>query len=154
MGTEQEEKELSARILELRSASSEPLVQFLHPVLNGLFSILVRQTFSREAAIVHQSAFTALAQIVYRIQTRLDLPQDKHGHNILLASYLQHVLVAPVGHPLHSSRNKSATMAPRSGSSPDKEKKQYPGSVKLSYDEVTSMFYKSFLICIPCFGYL
>ena len=154
MGTEQEEKELSTRILGLRSASPEPLVQFLYPVLNGLFSILVRQTFSKEAAIVQQSGFASLAQITNRIQTRLDLPQDKHGHNILLASYLQHVLVAPVGQPLHSSKSKSATMGPRSGSSPDREKKPYPGSLKLSNDEVTSMFCKSFLILIPCFIYL
>ena len=149
MGSDQQEKKLSARILGLQSAAPEPLVQFLHPVLNGLFSLLVRQTFSKEAAIVQQSGFATLAQIAKRIQTQLDLPQDKHGHNILLASYLQHVLVAPVGQSLQGAKLRSATLGPQSGNTPERERKQYPGSVRLSNDQVTSMFYKLLYFLVP-----
>jgi len=107
VATEKQEKELMDRVIGLQSAASEPLVQFLYPVLNGLFSLLVRHTFSKEAALVQQSGFATLANITKRIQTQLDLPCDKHGHNILLASYLQHVLVAAVGQG--SSKDKRAT---------------------------------------------
>ena len=144
MGSDQQEKELSSRILGLQSAAPEPLVQFLYPVLNGLFSLMVRQTFSKEAAIVQQSGFATLAHIAKRIQNQLDQPQDKQGHNILLASYLQHVLVAPVGQSLQGSKGRSATMGPRGGNTPPE--KQYPGSVRLSSDQVTSMFCKPSLI--------
>lgn len=154
MGSDQQEKELSSRVLGLQSAAPEPLVQFLYPVLNGLFSLMVRQTFSKEAALVQQNGFSTLAQIAKRIQTQLDLPQDKQGHNILLASYLQHVLVAPVGQSLQGSKNRSATMGPRGGSTPDKEKKQYPGSVRLSNDQVAGMFCKPFCISYPMFHFM
>ena len=151
MGSDQQEKELSSRVLGLQSAAPEPLVQFLYPVLNGLFSLMVRQTFSKEAAIVQQSGFSTLAQIAKRIQTQLDLPQDKQGHNILLASYLQHVLVAPVGQSLQGSKGRSATLG---GNTPDKVKKQYAGSVRLSNDQVTGMFCKLFHISYPIISFL
>lgn len=154
MGSDQQEKELSSRVLGLQSAAPEPLVQFLYPVLNGLFSLIVRQTFSKEAAVVQQSGFSSLAQIAKRIQTQMDLPQDKQGHNILLASYLQHVLVAPVGQSLQGVR--SATMGHQSGSTPEKkkERKQYAGSVRLTNDQVTGKFCKSFNIPYPVFHFM
>ena len=154
MGSDQQEKELSSRVLGLQSAAPEPLVQFLYPVLNGLFSLMVRQTFSKEAAIVQQSGFSSLAQIAKRIHIQMDLPQDKQGHNILLASYLQHVLVAPVGQSLQGSKVRSATMGPRSTPDKEKERKQYAGSVRLSDDQVTGMFCKSFNIPYPMFHFM
>ena len=128
--TERQEKELMTRVLGLQSAASEPLVQFLYPVLNGLFSLLVRHSFSKEAALVQQSGFATLADITKRIQTQLDLPCDKHGHNILLASYLQHVLVAAVGQGTSKDR-RATTIHIHDSNKFEKENAQRPISMKL-----------------------
>ena len=84
--------------MELKSAAPEPLVRFLYPVLNGLISLITRPNLSIEvAALGQQSAFATMAHIVKYIQFQLNLPSDKHEHNTLLATYLQHVLIVPTG---------------------------------------------------------
>ena len=135
-GTEPEEKELATRIVGLQSAAPEPLVRFLYPILNGLFSLFVRHSFSEEAAHVQQSGFATLAQIAKRIQTQLDLPFDKHGHNILLASYLQHVFHAPIGAPPQGYKDKRATMSAYGSSTPEEENVRRTTSLRLSTDRI------------------
>ena len=136
-GTEPEEKELATRIIGLQSAAPEPLVRFLYPILNGLFSLFVRHSFSEEAAQVQQSGFATLAQITKRIQTQLDLPFDKHGHNILLASYLQHVFHAPIGAPPQSlSKDKRATLSAYGSNTPEEENMRRTTSLRLSTDKI------------------
>ena len=140
MGTGFEERELNTRVKELQSASPEPLVKFLYPVLNGLISLLVRHTMSTEAAIqVQGSAFATLAHIVKYIQSQLNLSFDKHEHNTLLATYLQHVLIAPTGHSSQGPPNKYPTLSTRGGKSPEKERAQATGSVRMYRDKVISM---------------
>lgn len=129
VATERQEKELMARVTGLQSAASEPLVQFLYPVLNGLFSLLVRHSFSKEVTLVQRSGFATLADITKRIQTQLDLPCDKHGHNILLASYLQHVLVAAVGQGSSKDR-RATTFGDHDSNKFEKENVRRPTSMK------------------------
>ena len=120
----------------LQTAAPEPLVRFLYPILNGLFSLFVRHSFSEEAAQVQQSGFATLAQIAKRIQTQLDLPFDKHGHNILLASYLQHVFHAPIGAPPQGYKDKRATMSAYATSTPEEEIVRRTTSLRLSTDKI------------------
>ena len=116
MGTDLEETELNLRVMELKSAAPEPLVRFLYPVLNGLISLITRPTLSIEvAALGRQSAFATMAHIVKYIQFQLNLPSDKHEHNTLLATYLQHVLIVPTGHSSQGPLNKYPTMGTQGG---------------------------------------
>ena len=156
-GTEPEEKELANRIMGLQSAAPEPLVRFLYPILNGLFSLFVRHSCSEEAAQVQQSGFATLAQIAKRIQTQLDLPFDKHGHNILLASYLQHVFDAPIGAPPQGNKDKRATLSAHGSSMAEEEMVRRTTSLRLSTDKLVhtsnpSMLLLSshFLFCLFC----
>ena len=135
-GTEPEEKELANRIMGLQKAAPEPLVRFLYPILNGLFSLFVRHSSSEEAAQVQQSGFATLAQIAKRIQTQLDLPFDKHGHNILLASYLQHVFDAPIGAPPQGNKDKRATLSAHGTSATEEEMVRRTTSLRLSTDKL------------------
>ena len=135
-GSEPEEKELASKILGLQSAAPEPLVRFLYPILNGLFSLFVRHSSSEEAAQVQQSGFATLAQIAKRIQTQLELPFDKHGHNILLASYLQHVFDAPIGAPPQGNKDKRATLSAHGCSATEEEMVRRTTSLRLSTDKL------------------
>ena len=140
MGTDHEERVLNTRVKELQSAAPEPLVKFLYPVLNGLISLLVRHTLSTEVAVqVQQNAFATMAHIVKYIQSQLNLPSDKHEHNTLLATYLQHVLIAPTGHSSQGLPNKYTTLSTRGGKSPEKERARATGSVRMYSDKVISM---------------
>ena len=147
VGTEVEEKELANKIMGLQSAAPEPLVRFLYPILNGLFSLFVRHSFSEEAAQVQQSGFATLAHIAKRIQTQLDLPYDKHGHNILLSSYLQHVFVAPMGPPPQgSNKDKRATMGAHGSSTMEDENVRRTTSLRLSTDKIIHTSNPSMLV--------
>ena len=158
-GTEPEEKEFANRIMGLQSAAPEPLVRFLYPILNGLFSLFVRHSSSEEAAQVQQSGFATLAQIAKRIQTQLDLPFDKHGHNILLASYLQHVFDAPIGAPPQGNKDKRATLSAHGSSTAEEEMVRRTTSLRLSTDKLVHhtsnpsrlLLSGNFLLCLFCF---
>ena len=49
LGSESEEKALVASIRQVEEGTSEPLVKFLHLMLNSLCSLLVRPTVSAES---------------------------------------------------------------------------------------------------------
>ena len=49
LGTEQEEKALVASTRQLEEGASEPLVKFLHLMLNSLCTLLVRPTVTTES---------------------------------------------------------------------------------------------------------
>ena len=132
MGTDKEESELNLRVMGLRSAAPERVVQFLYPVLNGLISLLVQPTLSKEATTqVQQSAFATMAHIVRYIQSQLNLHSDKHEHNTLLATYLQHIMIAPTGHSSQAPPNKYSTLGTQDEKSPKKERVQASGSVRI-----------------------
>ena len=138
MGSDQEERDLNLKVMGLQSAASEPLVKFLYPVLNGLISLIVRHTLSKEAAAqVQQSAFATMAHIVKHIQSQLNLNFDKHEHNTLLATYLQHVLIVPTGHSSQGPPSKYPTMGGRGGKSPEKDRARAGGgSVRIYSDKL------------------
>lgn len=150
--TDQVENELIRRVTELQSAAFEPLVQFLYPVLNGLFSLLVRQTPFRDTAKVQQSGFAALAHIAKRIQTHPDLPQDKHEHNIILSSYLQHVL-APTESGL--SGGKRATVSGHDGKEFQENNTKRPVSMNVPTDNTSVLLCDYlFVSCLFCFRFV
>lgn len=116
-----DEKELSKCISGLRGAHQESLVQFLHITLSNLCSLLVRQSATEESYDVPSKAFEALASIIQRVST-LDHPTDKHGRNLILASYVQYVFDAPQGTATASFEAKTATLTKgRPGSSGGEE---------------------------------
>ena len=150
MGTDCQEEELSLRVKELQSAAPESLVKFLYPVLNTLISLLVRHTMSKVskakagAAQVRLDAFATMAHIVNHIQFQLNLHSDKHEHNKLLATYLQHVLIAPDIHSWTSQglANRNITLGKQGNRLLEKEKVRAGGSMKVYCDKVTSMSFK------------
>ena len=89
-----DERELSKSIGNLRGANPDSLVQFLHITLSNLCSLLVRPSTTEESIDVPSKAFEALAGIIQCV-SKLDLPTDKHGRNLILASYVQYVFDAP-----------------------------------------------------------
>ena len=157
MGTDPQEEELSLRVKELQSAAPEPLVKFLYPVLNTLISLLVRHTMSKAskagAAQVQLDAFATMAHIVNHIQFQLNLHSDNHEHNKLLATYLQHVLIAPNIHSWTSQglANRNITLGKQGNRLLEKEKVRAGGSMKVYFDKVTSMSFKECLALLLCF---
>ena len=112
-----DEKELSKCITGLRGSHPDSLVQFLHITLSNLCSLLVRQSTTEESYDVPSKSFEALASIIQRV-SNLDLPTDKHGRNLILASYVQYVFDAPQGTVSASFEAKTATLTKgRPGSS-------------------------------------
>ena len=89
-----DEKDLSHCIDALRGANPESLVQFLHTTLSNLCSLLLRPSNTEESVDVPSKGFEALAGIVQQI-SNLGLSTDKHGRNLILASYVQYVFDAP-----------------------------------------------------------
>ena len=104
-----DERELSQCIGTLRGAHPDSLVQFLHITLSNLCSLLVRPSTSEESIDVPSKAFEALASIIQRI-SNLDLSTDKHGRNLILASYVQYVFDAPQGVAAPSFESKTSTL--------------------------------------------
>ena len=111
LGSDMEEKALASSVVDLKKASAEPLVQFLHITLNNLSSLLVRPSVTEESAKVSSAAFGAMANIVHTVQT-LELSCDKHERNGILSSYLQYVFSAPQGqHSPGAFDTKTATLS-------------------------------------------
>ena len=121
-----DEKELSTCIDMLNGSNPESLVQFLHITLSNLCSLLVRHSTSEESIDVPSRAFEALASIILRV-SRLDLPTDKHGRNMILASYVQYVFDAPQGSISTTFEAKTSTLTKgRTGSSSTGEEEFSP----------------------------
>ena len=124
-----DEKELSNCIGMLRGAHPDSLVQFLHITLSNLCSLLVRQSTSEESIDVPSKAFEALANIILRV-SKLDLFTDKHGRNLILASYVQYVFDAPQGTVSATFEAKTSTLTKaRTGSSSTAEEEFSPAHV-------------------------
>lgn len=106
------ETNLRKNIKDLENAQLEPLVRFLHLVLNKLFTLLIRPTaISGTVANVSQFAFDTLAVIIHRVHELPSAEQDKHGHNNLLASYVSYIFNTPgSGTPLASPKGSPTTL--------------------------------------------
>ncbi|XP_062985366.1 dedicator of cytokinesis protein 8 [Elgaria multicarinata webbii] len=90
------EHELKLSIICLNSSRLEPLVLFLHLVLDKLFQLAVQpMVIAGQTANFSQFAFESVAAIVNSLHNSKDLSKDQHGRNCLLASYVYYVFRLP-----------------------------------------------------------
>ncbi|XP_069084743.1 dedicator of cytokinesis protein 8 isoform X1 [Pleurodeles waltl] len=90
------EHELKLSTVGLSSARLEPLVLFLHLVLDKLFQLTVQpMVIGGQTANFSQYAFESVVSIVNSLNTRKDLSKDHQGRSCLLASYVYYVFRLP-----------------------------------------------------------
>uniref|UniRef100_A0A4W3I185 Dedicator of cytokinesis 8 n=1 Tax=Callorhinchus milii TaxID=7868 RepID=A0A4W3I185_CALMI len=90
------EHELKLSIISLPSARLEPLVLFLHQVLDKLFQLMVQpMVIAGQTANLAQFTFESVVSIVISLHNSPDLSKDQHGRNCLLASYVYYVFRLP-----------------------------------------------------------
>ncbi|KAL2089693.1 hypothetical protein ACEWY4_014381 [Coilia grayii] len=90
------EAELKSSIAALNSCQLEPVVRFLHLLLDKLVLLVVRPpVIAGQIVNLGQASFEVMASIVNRLHKYLDTSQDQHGRNSLLSSYIHHVFRLP-----------------------------------------------------------
>ncbi|XP_048457854.1 dedicator of cytokinesis protein 7 isoform X8 [Rhincodon typus] len=90
------ENELKNSISALSSAQLEPVVRFLHQLLDKLVLLIVRPpVIAGQIVNMGQPSFEAMTSIVNRLHKNLEANQDQHGRNNLLASYIYYVFRLP-----------------------------------------------------------
>ncbi|KAM5192638.1 dedicator of cytokinesis protein 8 [Mantella aurantiaca] len=90
------EHELKLSIIQLSSSRLEPLVLFLHLVLDKLFQLTVQpMVIGGQTATFSQFTFESVVSIVSSLHNSKDLIKDQHGRNCLLASYVYYVFRLP-----------------------------------------------------------
>uniref|UniRef100_A0A8C5ULY0 Dedicator of cytokinesis 7 n=1 Tax=Malurus cyaneus samueli TaxID=2593467 RepID=A0A8C5ULY0_9PASS len=96
------ENELKSSISALNSSQLEPVVRFLHLLLDKLILLVVRPpVIAGQIVNLGQASFEAMASIINRLHKNLDGNQDQHGRNSLLASYIYYVFRLPNTYPTH-----------------------------------------------------
>uniref|UniRef100_A0A8C7KKR7 Dedicator of cytokinesis 7 n=1 Tax=Oncorhynchus kisutch TaxID=8019 RepID=A0A8C7KKR7_ONCKI len=90
------EAELKSSIAALNSSQLEPIVRFLHLLLDKLVVLVVRPpVIAGQIVNLGQASFEVMASIVNRLHKYLDTSQDMHGRNSLLSSYIYYVFRLP-----------------------------------------------------------
>ncbi|XP_036954166.1 dedicator of cytokinesis protein 8 isoform X3 [Acanthopagrus latus] len=90
------EHELKLSIISLSSSSLEPLVLFLHLVLDKLFTLIMQpMVIAGQTANLAQIAFESVVSIVNSLHNSQELNRDQQGRNCLLATYLYWVFRLP-----------------------------------------------------------
>ncbi|XP_004677678.1 PREDICTED: dedicator of cytokinesis protein 8 isoform X2 [Condylura cristata] len=90
------EHELKLSIICLNSSRLEPLVLFLHLVLDKLFQLSVQpMVIAGQTANFSQFAFESVVAIANSLHNSKELSKDLHGRNCLLASYVHYVFRLP-----------------------------------------------------------
>uniref|UniRef100_A0A4W6CA93 Dedicator of cytokinesis 8 n=1 Tax=Lates calcarifer TaxID=8187 RepID=A0A4W6CA93_LATCA len=90
------EHELKLSIISLSSSSLEPLVLFLHLVLDKLFTLIMQpMVIAGQTANLAQIAFESVVSIVNSLHNSQELTRDQQGRNSLLATYLYWVFRLP-----------------------------------------------------------
>uniref|UniRef100_A0A452V2K0 Dedicator of cytokinesis 8 n=1 Tax=Ursus maritimus TaxID=29073 RepID=A0A452V2K0_URSMA len=90
------EHELKLSLICLNSSRLEPLVLFLHLVLDKLFQLSVQpMVIAGQTANFSQFAFESVVAIANSLHNSKDLAKDQHGRNCLLASYVHYVFRLP-----------------------------------------------------------
>nr|XP_057925533.1 dedicator of cytokinesis protein 8 isoform X2 [Doryrhamphus excisus] len=90
------EHELKLSIISLSSSSLEPLVLFLHLVLDNLFNLIMQpMVIAGQTANLAQIAFESVVSIVNSLHNSQELSRDQQGRNSLLATYLYWVFRLP-----------------------------------------------------------
>uniref|UniRef100_A0A3P9HBQ3 Dedicator of cytokinesis 7 n=1 Tax=Oryzias latipes TaxID=8090 RepID=A0A3P9HBQ3_ORYLA len=94
------EAELKSSIAALNSSQLEPVVRFLHLLLDKLVLLVVRPpVIAGQIVNLGQASFEVMASIVNRLHKCLDTSQDMHGRNSLLSSYIHYVFRLPSTDP-------------------------------------------------------
>uniref|UniRef100_A0A8C4IME4 Dedicator of cytokinesis 7 n=1 Tax=Dicentrarchus labrax TaxID=13489 RepID=A0A8C4IME4_DICLA len=94
------EAELKSSIAALNSSQLEPVVRFLHLLLDKLVLLVVRPpVIAGQIVNLGQASFEVMASIVNRLHKYLDTSQDMHGRNGLLSSYIHYVFRLPSNDP-------------------------------------------------------
>uniref|UniRef100_A0A7N6AVZ9 Dedicator of cytokinesis 7 n=1 Tax=Anabas testudineus TaxID=64144 RepID=A0A7N6AVZ9_ANATE len=94
------EAELKSSIAALNSSQLEPVVRFLHLLLDKLVLLVVRPpVIAGQIVNLGQASFEVMASIVNRLHKYLDTSQDMHGRNSLLSSYIHYVFRLPSTDP-------------------------------------------------------
>uniref|UniRef100_A0A4W3I227 Dedicator of cytokinesis 8 n=1 Tax=Callorhinchus milii TaxID=7868 RepID=A0A4W3I227_CALMI len=108
------EHELKLSIISLPSARLEPLVLFLHQVLDKLFQLMVQpMVIAGQTANLAQFTFESVVSIVISLHNSPDLSKDQHGRNCLLASYVYYVFRLPDTLNDLANAGKSSFVIPR-----------------------------------------
>uniref|UniRef100_A0A8D2MYU1 Dedicator of cytokinesis 7 n=1 Tax=Zonotrichia albicollis TaxID=44394 RepID=A0A8D2MYU1_ZONAL len=103
------ENELKSSISALNSSQLEPVVRFLHLLLDKLILLVVRPpVIAGQIVNLGQASFEAMASIINRLHKNLDGNQDQHGRNSLLASYIYYVFRLPNTYPNSPSPGSSS----------------------------------------------
>uniref|UniRef100_A0A3P8VXJ3 Dedicator of cytokinesis 8 n=1 Tax=Cynoglossus semilaevis TaxID=244447 RepID=A0A3P8VXJ3_CYNSE len=90
------EHELKLSIVSLSSSNLEPLVLFLHLVLDKLFTLIMQpMVIAGQTANLAQIAFESVVSIVNSLHISQELIRDQQGRNSLLATYLYWVFSLP-----------------------------------------------------------
>ncbi|XP_052414224.1 dedicator of cytokinesis protein 7 isoform X9 [Carassius gibelio] len=90
------EAELKSSIAALNSSQLEPVVRFLHLLLDKLVLLMVRPpVIAGQIVNLGQASFEVMASLVNRLHKYLDTSQDMHGRNGLLSSYIHYVFRLP-----------------------------------------------------------
>ncbi|XP_078070451.1 dedicator of cytokinesis protein 8 isoform X2 [Mustelus asterias] len=90
------EHELKLSIISLPSARLEPLVLFLHQVMDKLFQLTIQPiVVAGQTANLAQFTFESVVSIVNSLHNSPDLSKDQHGRNCLLMSYVHYVFRLP-----------------------------------------------------------
>uniref|UniRef100_A0A8C4YT78 Dedicator of cytokinesis 7 n=1 Tax=Gopherus evgoodei TaxID=1825980 RepID=A0A8C4YT78_9SAUR len=94
------ENELKSSISALNSSQLEPVVRFLHLLLDKLILLVVRPpVIAGQIVNLGQASFEAMASIINRLHKNLEGNQDQHGRNNLLTSYIYYVFRLPNTYP-------------------------------------------------------
>uniref|UniRef100_A0A671L4A2 Dedicator of cytokinesis 8 n=1 Tax=Sinocyclocheilus anshuiensis TaxID=1608454 RepID=A0A671L4A2_9TELE len=89
------EHELKLSIISLSSSGLEPLVLFLHQVLDKLFRLIMQpMVIAGQTANLAQIAFESVVSVVNSLHNSQELAKDHQGRNCLLATYLYFVFLA------------------------------------------------------------
>uniref|UniRef100_A0A7N5ZXF3 Dedicator of cytokinesis 8 n=1 Tax=Anabas testudineus TaxID=64144 RepID=A0A7N5ZXF3_ANATE len=90
------EHELKLSIISLPSSNLEPLVLFLHLVMDKLFTLIMQpMVIAGQTANLAQIAFESVVSIVNSLHNSQELNKDQQGRNSLLATYLYWVFRLP-----------------------------------------------------------
>ncbi|KGL80696.1 Dedicator of cytokinesis protein 8, partial [Tinamus guttatus] len=90
------EHELKLSIIWLNSSRLEPLVLFLHLILDKLFQLAVQpMVIAGQTANFSQFAFESVVAIVNSLHNSKGLSKDQHGRSCLLASYVYYIFRLP-----------------------------------------------------------
>ncbi|XP_046904602.1 dedicator of cytokinesis protein 8 isoform X2 [Hypomesus transpacificus] len=90
------EPELKLSIVSLSSSRLEPLVLYLHLVLDKLFTLIMQpMLIAGQTANLAQIAFESVVSIVNSLHNSQELARDHQGRNCLLATYLYWVFRLP-----------------------------------------------------------